>query len=324
MVGRGLTVGRFTETEIELANSVRRALTRLVGDLPRFDPHDKPDTRALWTALGSLGVWQAAADTDFPSNALAVRVGQELGAVLAPGPFAQSLGALALLPPDRMPAALGGDVVITTGTPRRVAWGRDADEAVVLDGDQWYLLRGADLLPADDLAGRWARADHLLLDGRLSVSAESSTLAHRSTKLAELGYLWGGARAMVTIATEHAQKRIQFGRVIGEFQAVSHQLVDATLSLESAEATLVAAARLTDDGGAPDRKIAFATMSVVEAARRAVAASHQVLGAFGYTLEGPLVGYTMTIQRTIALSVDLPEARRVVAASLSEGVTRRD
>ena len=54
---------------------------------------------------------------------------------------------------------------------------------------------------------------------------------------------WAGgwsapARAMLTLARQHALDRVQFGRPIASFQAVRHRLAETLVAIEGAEATL--------------------------------------------------------------------------------------
>jgi alkylation response protein AidB-like acyl-CoA dehydrogenase len=56
----------------------------------------------------------------------------------------------------------------------------------------------------------------------------------------------GGGWQLVQFALEHAKTRQQFGRKIGEFQAVKHQLADMALEIEPARALLWYAAHAFD------------------------------------------------------------------------------
>ncbi len=51
-------------------------------------------------------------------------------------------------------------------------------------------------------------------------------------------WLVGTARAMLTLACQHALDRVQFGRPIASFQAVRHRLAETLVAIEGAEATL--------------------------------------------------------------------------------------
>ena len=57
-------------------------------------------------------------------------------------------------------------------------------------------------------------------------------------------WLVGAGRAMLSLARQHALDRSQFGRPVASFQAIRHRLAETLVSIEGAEATLVAAAAL--------------------------------------------------------------------------------
>jgi alkylation response protein AidB-like acyl-CoA dehydrogenase len=85
---------------------------------------------------------------------------------------------------------------------------------------------------------------------------------------------------------QYAKDRIAFGRPIGSFQAVKHQLADTSLALEMSKALALAAARTvgTDDGYGPEAA-SMAKAFVGEAGVDLVQACFQVFGGIGYTWE---------------------------------------
>jgi alkylation response protein AidB-like acyl-CoA dehydrogenase len=117
---------------------------------------------------------------------------------------------------------------------------------------------------------------------------------------------------MVVLATEHARTRHQFGRPIGAFQAVQHQLADACAAIRAAE---LAAAEAHAAGSAFS-----ALMAKIWAGRAAVVAranSQQVLGGTGFTWEHDLHRY---VRRSLVLSAllgDRSELRAELAACLA-------
>jgi acyl-CoA dehydrogenase len=95
----------------------------------------------------------------------------------------------------------------------------------------------------------------------------------------------GNAEAAQAEALRYAQEREAFGRPIGAFQAVQHQLADSACDLEIAWLlTLKAARRFDADGSAPTE----AAMAKYVASERAFAVVHRgmrVLGGYGFTTE---------------------------------------
>jgi len=97
----------------------------------------------------------------------------------------------------------------------------------------------------------------------------------------------GGARWCLETATGHALDRRQFGRPIGQFQAIKHRLADMLVSVEQVTALAWDAARATDGADADQAGLsavlagALALDAYVEAAKGCV----QVLGGMGFTWE---------------------------------------
>jgi len=88
-------------------------------------------------------------------------------------------------------------------------------------------------------------------------------------------------------AVQYAQDRVQFGRPIGKFQAVQHQL--AALAAKSAQATIAAACAFrAADRHTPTFETACAKVVAGEAAGLATTVAHQVHGAIGFTYEHAL------------------------------------
>lgn len=96
-------------------------------------------------------------------------------------------------------------------------------------------------------------------------------------------WLVGSARAMLSLARQHALDRVQFGRPIAGFQAVRHRLAETLVAIEGAEATL----------GLPGTESADLTAMLAKAAAgkaAQTAARHcqQVLAGVGFTAEHDL------------------------------------
>ncbi|MFD4428378.1 acyl-CoA dehydrogenase family protein [Nocardia sp. NPDC058497] len=102
--------------------------------------------------------------------------------------------------------------------------------------------------------------------------------------LACAAQLLGAGRALLDQTTTYAKQRKQFGRAIGEFQAVKQQLADVLIALDLAEPLLYRAA-LTLDSEDRARDVSAAIVACGDAAHRASRAGLQVHGAIGYTAE---------------------------------------
>lgn len=95
----------------------------------------------------------------------------------------------------------------------------------------------------------------------------------------------GSARSAFDEAVAYARERRQFGRPIGQFQAIAHLLADLATELEAGR-WLTAMAAWRYDQGLPCRKEAsMAKLYVSEMLQRVTAGSMQVLGGHAYTTD---------------------------------------
>ena len=110
--------------------------------------------------------------------------------------------------------------------------------------------------------------------------------------LAVCAELVGGMQWTLETATAYVQTREQFGRSIGSFQAVQHQLADVLLWLESSRsAAYYAAWALNEDDPAAAAAISIAKAYISDAAREVGNRGVQVHGGIGFTWEHDLQLY---------------------------------
>ncbi len=167
------------------------------------------------------------------------------------------------------------------------------------DGVQWWLLDrdalgdgvSVEALPALDGTrpiGRFEIAgDGIVLPTEHHVSmpdAEVRSLALVLTAAESAGI----ARWCLETASEHAKVRVQFGRPIGQFQAVKHALADMLVAVEQCAAVAwdAAAAWSEDedggnDGGSRDLSAHIAGAVALEAAAHCAKQCIQILGGIG-------------------------------------------
>ena len=97
----------------------------------------------------------------------------------------------------------------------------------------------------------------------------------------------GGARWCLETGTDYAISRRQFGRPIGQFQAMKHRLADMLVAVEQATALAWDAAQAADAGDDDQARLsavlagAFALDAYVDCAKACV----QILGGMGFTWE---------------------------------------
>ncbi len=106
----------------------------------------------------------------------------------------------------------------------------------------------------------------------------------------------GGLQAVLDLAVEYAKERIAFGRPIGKFQAVQHNLARLAGEVAAADAASGSAADAIHHAKCFDEavflEVAAAKIRAGEAAGEGAAIAHQVFGAIGFTQEHILQRYT--------------------------------
>lgn len=95
----------------------------------------------------------------------------------------------------------------------------------------------------------------------------------------------GGAERVMELSTEYAKQRVQFGRVIGSFQAIKHKLADMMLAVESARSALHYAVRLLDAPDEIQEAAATAGACCSEAFLQCAGDAIQIHGGIGFTWE---------------------------------------
>lgn len=134
----------------------------------------------------------------------------------------------------------------------------------------------------------WDRISKEILDptlGGLPLRREEEGYPIRlaEARVAVGWWLVGSARAMLSLARQHAVDRVQFGKPIAGFQAVRHRLAETLVAIEGAEATLSLPG--VDN---PDLTALLAKAAAGKAALTAAKHCQQVLGGIGFTEEHEL------------------------------------
>lgn len=100
---------------------------------------------------------------------------------------------------------------------------------------------------------------------------------------------WGAASRALDMAVEYAGVRRQFGRPIGSFQALKHQLADMAVETAPARFLVWRAARAWDAGSADaPRWASLAKAHMTSVAVRTCRAAVRAHGGVGYTQDYPL------------------------------------
>tara|TARA_Y100001934_G_scaffold255173_1_gene321893 strand:- start:8940 stop:10082 length:1143 start_codon:yes stop_codon:yes gene_type:complete len=96
----------------------------------------------------------------------------------------------------------------------------------------------------------------------------------------------GGAQAMLDMAVDYTQMRVQFGRLIASFQAIKHQCAELLLEVELAKSAAYYAAEALAEGHEDALAIAsLAKASTSDTFMRAAKTCIQLHGGIGFTWE---------------------------------------
>jgi alkylation response protein AidB-like acyl-CoA dehydrogenase len=272
--------------------------------------------RDLWRELAELGVLALATPEGEGGAAEAVAALEALGAAVFPGPLAATFFAAQLLAEDDRLAVCAGERLVSVGTPPLMPWAPRADIFVAVEGaDVWRGEPRSAIAAVATLGGEpWGRVELARTE-----ALASSRRAHALHDTALAAYGVAAGRRLVEAAADHARTRVQFGRAIGEFQAVAHPLADATMRLDAARTLARAAACAFDaepETDATRAAAAAARLSARGAALEAAHVSHQVFGALGISLEGPAFHVSRRIRQLASQTPSDAGARECVLSPL--------
>jgi acyl-CoA dehydrogenase len=194
-----------------------------------------------------------------------------------------------------------------SGTLDRIPFARIADHIVVLaDGPDGGLVCCVERARCTIVHGRnLAREprDEVKLDG-VTVPAALAAPAGPGVTLEKLFERGALARALTSagaleyaldLACRYATERSQFGRKIGQFQAIQQELARAAGEVAAAVAAALSAAGVVDRGGNALLAIASAKMRTAQSALEVGMVAHQVHGAIGVTDEYALHHATLRL-----------------------------
>jgi alkylation response protein AidB-like acyl-CoA dehydrogenase len=266
----------FTDEQLELK---RQARAWLAERYP-LDRNWEGAQDDRWSELADLGWLDVAeADLGFVEEALLL---EELGYALYPGPYLATVGfALAALGPEDRAAVAAGSVKWSAEINGLTPWLGSVDKVVDMDGNAQD-ARGGELPTVDPSrpVGRLERTNGTPLPGARDIPRARTAMAAEAV---------GVAQRVLELGIEHASTRKQFGKPIGVYQAVSHQLANTYADVELARSLVYWAAWCVaeEDEQAPVAAAAakaFASEAAVAACERSI----QVHGGTGFTWEHPL------------------------------------
>jgi alkylation response protein AidB-like acyl-CoA dehydrogenase len=330
-----MSSGRSAEQEL-FAASLRGMLA--AADVPgaarQWAAGDRSGSLALWRKLAGAGVTALAVPQRWGglgASLLDIVVAcEELGHHALPGPVAESVTVvpwlIAALGDEALagrwlPGLAAGDLIATLALPPWRPYAADADAAdlvLLAEGDALWLAEPGARHRSVDPARSLSEAVGRQVLARGPAVADAIAQAMEVGALACAAQLLGAGRALLAASVRHAGQRIQFGRPVGAFQAVKHQLADVAIGLEFAGPLLDAAAvALAAGEGTAARDVSAAKVACTDAARRAARTALQVHGAIGYTEEHDLHLWLAKVRALAGAWGSQAEHRARVIASLA-------
>jgi alkylation response protein AidB-like acyl-CoA dehydrogenase len=132
----------------------------------------------------------------------------------------------------------------------------------------------------------------------------------------------GIAQAAYDVARAYALERSQFGKRIGEFQAIQWKLADMATQIDAARLLVYRAAWRKQQGLSHTEEGAKAKLFASEMARHQTGEAIQILGGYGYTKEFPVERYYRDAKIT-EIYEGTNEIQRLVIARSILGLTER-
>ena len=213
---------------------------------------------------------------------------------------------------DTVTAMQDGNTWRVSGALKRVPFARIARQLVLLaDAPSGLMVVAVDAAACRITPGRnlgYEPRDGVLLDQVTALAAAPAGAGitrehlHARGALLRAVQIGGALEHALDLACEYARQRTQFGRKIAQFQAIQQELARCGGEVAAAVAAALSAAgvveRLAHDNnpGAVQQvlmAVAAAKIRAADAAREAVAITHQVHGAIGVTDEYALHHVTL-------------------------------
>ena len=192
--------------------------------------------------------------------------------------------------PDNAPAQADGGTL--TGQLQLVEYAHVADLLVVAAQDGLYLVEPSGVtITRCEALDRTTRSSTVDLNGAAGTKLDNSApeivqeLLDRAAVLVASD-LVGIARKALTETVEYDKTRVQFGKPVGSFQAIKHDLADLHVAVTMAEHAATYAAYAVDQDQ-PDKELAvsIAKSKASDTARKATSDMIQYHGGIGFTWE---------------------------------------
>ncbi len=269
----------------------------------------------LWQRIADQGVHALLVpeeDDGMGATPVEMAVALEiLGRHGVPGPWAEAVAYLATELSGDVRSAVASGQLVTVAVPPEVPYALDADVA-----DRVYVAGrdGVRTATVGEQVGSVDRTRRLfrVTPGPVHDTADHAAEAFDLAVLATAAQLLGAGERVLADAVTYVKQRRQFGREIGSYQAIKHQLADVRIALDFAR-PLVFGAALAPTA----RSVSAAKVACADAAYLASRTGLQVHGAIGYTQEFDLSIWITRIRALVTAWGTPAEHRARILASLA-------
>ena len=303
----------FTEDQLVFHDSVKGFLTNEITPEKIREQWTTESGRSkeLWGQLAELGLTAMTVPEDFGGLGMNeldfVLLAEECGYAALPEPLVEnvmvavplisSLGEdKSALKEEWLAKAAEGSAIFAVGHPSNplVADAHIADLLLLANGNEVHAVPAVEVeLEANEsvdpsrklFSVKWTpSAETLVADEEQGKAIWEATLNRGG--LAAAAQQLGLARRIVDLSVDYTYERKQFGKPIGSFQAVKHQMADVAVQIEFSKAPLYRAAYDVANGEASAAEtVSHAKIVTSEAALLGAKNGIQVHGAMGYTWE---------------------------------------
>lgn len=125
----------------------------------------------------------------------------------------------------------------------------------------------------------------------------------------------GAAQAIVDLAASYARERTQFGRPIGEFQAIAHMIADMATEVDAATMQMWRAVWLASEGKDALREITMAKLFSSEVYAKVANMGVQIMGGYGLNAEYDMQRYFRDA-RSATIAAGTSQTQRNLIAGL--------
>lgn len=261
-----------------------------------------PRDGSLWDTIANAGFLDLMLPVERDGAGLTLAEMEELvelfGYYAAPLPFAQTIAARALVGPNlALPSGMIALAPVVQERPEggwscsHLLYGAAADYVLTRQDDHLLLLssttaqRSSPNLPGDlSVSLQWPAAAGTALSG------DANTLAPMAAALTA-AHMAGSMRRVMEMTLEYCNTRVQFGRTLGKFQSIQHQL--SVMAEHTLATSMAVTAAFHSDSAIPARiPAAMAKARAGEAAVIIANTAHALHGAIGVTEEYDLQLHT--------------------------------